>query len=155
MNTIYSTFYTLKCPYPIFGYVYIIDFFKKLTYHLELLNSKKSIIYNNFKVVFENSSFTCIIAIEHNVQHLLYFEMSISQLWLCVHNWNSPQVYISFNVVQMEIINDIQQILSCFLIKLNEILTCWKIQLCKHNQSWDMDILKCNKYCILCSIALI
>ena len=35
-----------------------------------------------------------------------------------------------------------------------KMLTCWKIQLCTHNQSWDMDILKCNKYCILCSIAL-
>ena len=34
-------------------------------------------------------------------------------------------------------------------------LTCWKIQLCIVKQSWDMDILKCNKYCILCSIALI
>ena len=33
-------------------------------------------------------------------------------------------------------------------------LTGWKIQLCTVNQSWDMDILKCNKYCILCSIAL-
>ena len=38
---------------------------------------------------------------------------------------------------------------------LNEMLTCWKIQLCTHNQTLDMDILKCNKYCILCSIALI
>ena len=34
-------------------------------------------------------------------------------------------------------------------------LTCWKIQLCTVNQKWDMDILKCNKYGILCSIALI
>ena len=34
-------------------------------------------------------------------------------------------------------------------------LTCWKIELCTVNQSWDMDILKCNKYCILCSIGLI
>ena len=34
-------------------------------------------------------------------------------------------------------------------------LTCWKIQLCTVNQSWDMDILKCSKYCILCSIAVI
>ena len=31
----------------------------------------------------------------------------------------------------------------------------WKNQLCTHNQSWDMDILKCKKYCILCSIVLI
>ena len=34
-------------------------------------------------------------------------------------------------------------------------LTCWKIQLCTVNKSWEMDILKFNKYCILCSIALI
>ena len=34
-------------------------------------------------------------------------------------------------------------------------LTCVKIQLCTVNQSCEMDILKCNKYCILCSIALI
>ena len=33
-------------------------------------------------------------------------------------------------------------------------LTCGKSKLCKHNQSLDMDILKSNKYCILCSIAL-
>ena len=41
------------------------------------------------------------------------------------------------------------------LITQNQMLTCWKIQLCTHNQSWEIDILKCNKYCILCSIALI
>ena len=34
-------------------------------------------------------------------------------------------------------------------------LTGWKNQLCTHNQSCDMDILKCKKYCILCSIVLI
>ena len=34
-------------------------------------------------------------------------------------------------------------------------LTCGQIQLYTHNQCWDMDILKCNKYCILCSITLI
>ena len=28
-----------------------------------------------------------------------------------------------------------------------------KIQLCTHNQRWDMDILNCNSYCILCSVA--
>ena len=33
-------------------------------------------------------------------------------------------------------------------------LTCWQIQLCTHNQSGGMDILKCNKYCILCFITL-
>jgi len=38
---------------------------------------------------------------------------------------------------------------------LNEILTCGKSQLLAHNQSWDMDILNSNKYCIMCSIALI
>ena len=34
-------------------------------------------------------------------------------------------------------------------------LTCWKIQLCTVNQTWHMDVLKCNMYCILRSIALI
>ena len=33
--------------------------------------------------------------------------------------------------------------------------TCGKSQLTTHNQSWDMDILNSNKYCILCSIAVI
>ena len=45
--------------------------------------------------------------------------------------------------------------LFVYLITLNKILTCGKIQLCTHNQSWDMDILNSNKYCKLCSIALI
>ena len=45
-------------------------------------------------------------------------------------------------------------LIICCLITLNEMLTCWKIQLCTVNKSWDMDILKCNKYCILCFIAL-
>ena len=34
-------------------------------------------------------------------------------------------------------------------------LTCWKFQLCTVNQSWDKDILKCDKYCVLCCITLI
>jgi len=39
--------------------------------------------------------------------------------------------------------------------KKNEMVICWKIQWCTENQTWDMVILICNKYFILCSIALI
>jgi len=46
-------------------------------------------------------------------------------------------------------------LISCYLITLTKILTCRKIQLCTHNQSLGMDILNSNKYCILCSLALI
>ena len=53
--------------------------------------------------------FTCIEAIEHNIQYLLEFKMSISQLWLYVHNWFFPLVKISFGVVKEQIINDVQQ----------------------------------------------
>ena len=45
-------------------------------------------------------------------------------------------------------------LIICCLITLNELLTCGKIQLCTHDQNWDMDILNSNKYCIMCSIAL-
>ena len=66
-------------------------------------------MYNNFKVVFQNLILTCIRAIEHNIQYLLEFKMSISQRWLCVLNWDFPQVNISFGVVKEQIINDVQQ----------------------------------------------
>ena len=66
-------------------------------------------MYNNFKAVFQLLIFTCIRAIEHNIQYLLEFKMSISQLWLCVHNWDFPQVNISFCVVKQQIINNVQQ----------------------------------------------
>jgi len=71
-------------------------------------------MYNNFKVVFQIFIFTCIKVIEHNIQYLLEFEMFISQLWLCVHNWIFPQVNISFSIIKEQIINDVQQFLSSF-----------------------------------------
>jgi len=64
-------------------------------------------MYNNFKAVFE--IFMCIRAIEHNIQYLLKYKMSISQLWLWVHNWIFIQVNISFSVIKHQIINDVQQ----------------------------------------------
>ena len=66
-------------------------------------------MYNNFKAVFQTFIFTCITAIEHNIQYLLESKMSISQLWLCVHNWDFQQVNISFCVIKQKIINDVQQ----------------------------------------------
>ena len=66
-------------------------------------------MYNNFKAVFQILIFTCIRAIEHNIQYLLELKMSISQLWLCIHNRDFPQVNISFNVIKKQIINDVQQ----------------------------------------------
>ena len=66
-------------------------------------------IYNNFKVVFQIFIFTCIRALEHNIQYLFEFKMSIYQLWFCVHNWDFPQVNISFSVVKPQIIKDVQQ----------------------------------------------
>jgi len=66
-------------------------------------------MYNSFKAVFQILIFTCIRPIEHNIQYLLEFKTSISQLWLCVHNWNIPQVNISFSVVKQQIIHDVQQ----------------------------------------------
>ena len=66
-------------------------------------------MYNNIKVVFQYLIFTCIRAIEHNIQYLLEFKISISQLWLCVHNWDFKQVNISFSVIKQKIINDVQQ----------------------------------------------
>ena len=85
-------------------------------------------MYNSFKVVFKILIFTCIKAIEHNVQYLLEFKMFISQLWLCVHNWDFPQVNISFSVIKKQIISDVQQFLCIFLIL---IFTC--IKLIEHN----------------------
>ena len=71
-------------------------------------------MYNNFKAVFKIFIFTCIKAIEDNIQYLLEFKMSISQIWLCEHNWDFPQVNISFNVIKPQIINDVQQFLSSY-----------------------------------------
>ena len=66
-------------------------------------------MYNNFKAFFNFLIFTYIRAIEHNIQYLLEFKMFTSQLCLCVHNWDFPQVNISFNVIKKQIINDVQQ----------------------------------------------
>ena len=66
-------------------------------------------MYNNFKAVFQIFTFTCIRAIDYNVQYLLEFKMSISQIWLCVHNLDFPQINISINVIKQQIINDLQQ----------------------------------------------
>jgi len=67
-------------------------------------------MYNNFKAVFQTFIFTCSRAIEHNIDYLLEFKMSMTQLWLCVHNWDFPQINISFSVIKQQIYNDEQQI---------------------------------------------
>ena len=66
-------------------------------------------MYNNSKAVFQIFIFTCIKAIKHNIQYLLEFKMTISQLWLCVHNLDFPQVNISFSMIKQQIINDVKQ----------------------------------------------
>jgi len=91
-------------------------------------------MYTNFKAVFQIFIFTCIRAIEHNIQYLLFysiilfyysftvsstegleFKMSISKLWLCVHNWDFSQVIILFSVIKQQIINGVQKFSSSFL----------------------------------------
>ena len=89
--------------------MHIIELFNKLTSHLVLLNQKSTIMYKNFKVVFKHSIFTCIRDIGNNIHYFLDFKMSISNLWLCVHNLNFTQVNILFSVIKQQIINDIQQ----------------------------------------------
>ena len=66
-------------------------------------------MYNNFKAVLQSFIYTFIRTIEHNIQYLLKVKMSISPLWLCVHNWDFPQVKISFSVIKQHIFNDVQQ----------------------------------------------
>ena len=66
-------------------------------------------MYNNFEVVFKNSIFTGIKAIEHNIQYFLDLKMSISVLWLCLHNWIFQQANILFSVIKHQVINDVQQ----------------------------------------------
>ena len=65
-------------------------------------------MYINFKIVFQIMIFTHIRAIEHNIQYLLHFKMSISQLWFTVHYEIFPQVNILFSVIK-QIINHVQQ----------------------------------------------
>ena len=72
-------------------------------------------MYHNFKAIFQIFIFTYIRAIEHNLQYLLEFKMSISQLWLYVHNIDFPQVNISFSVIKQQIINDVPQFFYSFL----------------------------------------
>ena len=66
-------------------------------------------MHSNFKVSFEIFNLRYNKAIEHNIQYLLAFETSISQLWYCVHNSIFQQVNISFSVIKQQIINDVQQ----------------------------------------------
>jgi len=66
-------------------------------------------MFNNFKVGFNVLIFTCSRAIEHNIQYLVHFKMSISQLYLSVHNSDFQQAIISFSVIKQQIINDVQQ----------------------------------------------
>ena len=66
-------------------------------------------MYNKLNLVFQISIFTCIRAIEHNIQYLLHFKMSISQLWFTVHYLIIQQNNISFSVIKQQIINDVQQ----------------------------------------------
>ena len=46
---------------------------------------------------------------------MLQFKMSISKLWLSVHNSIFQQVNISFRVINQQIINDVQQFYSTVL----------------------------------------
>ena len=71
-------------------------------------------MYNNFKEVFQIFNFLCIRTIEYNIQYLLEFKRSISQLSLCVHNCDFPKVNILFSVIKQHITNDVQQFLSNF-----------------------------------------
>ena len=80
-----------------------------------LLNHKYSKMYRNFKVIFKILIFTCSGATQDNIQQLLQFKMSTSQLWLCVHSSNFQQVTISFSVIKQQIINDVQQFQITFL----------------------------------------
>ena len=66
-------------------------------------------MYSNFKAVFQIFNLICIRAIDHHIQYLLEFKMSISQLLFCVHNWDFPQINISLSVIKKQIINDVQQ----------------------------------------------
>ena len=70
---------------------------------------KQQMMYKNFNAVFKIFIFSCIRTIEHNIQYLLEFKMSIWQLCLCVHNWIFPQGNISFTVIKQQIINNVQQ----------------------------------------------
>ena len=65
-------------------------------------------MYNNFKALFQIFIFTCIKAIEHNIQYCLEFKLSISQPLLCAHNLDFLPVNISFSVIKQQIINDVQ-----------------------------------------------
>ena len=71
-------------------------------------------MYNYFKVFYKFFIFTFIRAIEHNIQYLLVFKMSIWKPWFCVHNWIFLQVNISFSAIKPQIINDVQQFLGNF-----------------------------------------
>ena len=66
-------------------------------------------MYNNFKEVFQIFILACIRVIQHNIQDLLEFKVSVSLLSICVHNWDFPQVIVSFSVIKQQIINDVQQ----------------------------------------------
>jgi len=102
IDTIYSTYYNLNIPHLNFGFVYIHNWdFPQV--NISFIVIKQQIIndVHNFKAVFQIFIFTCIRAIDHNIQYLLEFKMSICQLWLCVHNWDFPQVNISFSILFM------------------------------------------------------
>ena len=83
--------------------------FPKVNISLSVIKQQIVNDVNNFKTVFKIFIFTCNRAIEHNIQYLLEFKMSVYQLWLCVHNWDFEQVNISFCVIKQKIINDVQQ----------------------------------------------
>ena len=66
-------------------------------------------MYNNFKAVFKKIVvLTCNRSIEHNIQYLLEFKISISQLCFCVNNYDFPQVNISFTDIKQQIINNVK-----------------------------------------------
>ena len=54
-------------------------------------------------------------AIEHNIQLLIEFQISISPLCLCVQGWICDEVNISLGVFKQQISNDVQQFKVVFL----------------------------------------
>ena len=102
--------------------------------------------------------------------------ITLNELWtsreyqLCTHNqswdmdilksncycimYSIALMHVKIKIYKKLLKNCCKSFIICCLITLKQILIRKKIQLCTHNQSWDMDILKCDCYCIMSSIAL-
>ena len=115
-----------------FKLMYMIDYllFNNTKWDVYLL--KKSIMYSKPKLRYGH----------FKMQQVLYTVCYSSNICKNVNFENSLKIVVHDRGI-------------CWLTTLNDMSICWKIQLCTVSQSWDMGILKCNKYCILCSITLI